>query len=285
MNFEGKTFVVTGGASGIGRGLAIRLMERGGSVAIADMNEDGLAETADIARKTARSNSRITTHKLNVASLEDWQAFRTSVIEEHGHIDGIINNAGVAMGVSAVDMTYDELDWMMSINFNGMVFGTKEFLPHLMDRPEAAIANVSSVFGLFGVPGQAAYNASKFAIRGYTEALAQDLADTNVHVASIHPGHIGTNIAASARIAEANKEEGITEEERNAMGKMFREQGLDPKQAADIILDGIARGDRKILVGKDARRWELLNRVAPNWFSNLFGSKMRAMSETKEFPK
>ena len=266
MDLQGKAFVVTGGASGIGRALTIELMKRGASVASADRDTEGLKETKSLAESASHTNTRCTTHHLDVSNLEEWRTFRDDVIKEHGSIDGIINNAGVAMSVSVEEMSYEQLDWMMSINFNGMVYGTKEFLPHLKQRPEAIIANVSSVFGLFSVNSQSAYCASKFAIRGFTNALEQELQDTPVAVCSIHPGHIGTNIVLSTKESGTLDDSEETEAELARAAKAFKDEGLDPARAAEIIIDGLQKRKRKICVGRDAIWFDRLNRWFPEWF-------------------
>ena len=275
MDFAGKAFVVTGGASGIGRALTIELAKRGASVATADVNMDALEETAELARATAAGNTRIVTYKLDVSKLEEWQAFRNKVLEEFGTIDGIINNAGITVSVPASQMTYADLDRVMGINFYGMVYGTKEFLDHLQERPEAVIANVSSVFGLFGVPTQSAYCASKHAIKGYTTSLAEELRETNVLVTSIHPGHIGTNIVRNAPLAE-----GADEADRDPnVADQFQENGMDPAEAANIILKGIEDKSPRIRIGKDAKMMDRLNRLAPNWFIRKFAERLASFSE------
>jgi len=270
MVFEGKTFVVTGGASGIGRALTVELMKRGASVASADVNMEELEKTAELARARASGNCRVQTYKLDVSKLEEWQAFRDEVLKEFGTVDGIINNAGVTIGVRADEMTYSDLDFVMGINFYGMVYGTREFLDHLKTRPSAVIANVSSVFGLFGVASQSAYCASKHAIKGYTTSLSEELADTDILVTSIHPGHIGTNIVRNARPAEGGAEADENSIANPDFADQFQEQGMDPGEAANIILKGFEDRSPRIRIGKDAVMMDRLNRLAPNWFIKRF---------------
>jgi len=282
MNFEGKAFVVTGGASGIGRALVVELMRRGCSVAAADVDMDGLTETAELARQTAQGNCRLATFKLDVAKLEEWQKFQTDVLEEFGSVDGIVNNAGVTVGVRADEMTYNDLDFVMGINFYGMVYGTREFLDHLKSRPEAVIANVSSIFGLFGVGNQSAYCASKHAIRGYTASLAEELRDSNIHVTSIHPGHIGTNIVRNSRPAEGNDAWEENADQKSRFADEFQTRGMDPVQAANIILKGIKDKNPRIRIGKDAIWIDRINRFAPNWFAKRFTQKLEQMGQAAE---
>lgn len=228
-----------------------------------------------MAKKTGLAKCHISTHKLDVSSLEQWQAFRDAAIAEHGSVDGVINNAGVALDSPVEEMSYEELDWIMSINFKGMVYGTKEFLPHLKSRPEALIANVSSVLGLFSLQNQSGYCASKFAIRGFTGSLAQELKNTNILVSSIHPGHIGTKIARNARTSNS----GLSSRDTEKAASVFERNGLSPKKAAEIIVSGISKNRRKILVGKDALIGDFLNRCFPEWFVDSTNRRMLALLE------
>ena len=266
MDIAGKTIVVTGGASGIGRALAIECRKRGASVALADVDLDGARETLSRTESGSGTATRCTAHRLDVTSLDNWRAFREEVIQEHGVVDGIVNNAGVSFSGSVEDMSYEQLERVMSVNFMGMVYGTKEFLPGLKERPEGFVANVSSVFGLFPMKNQSAYCASKFAIRGFTEVLAQELKSTRVTATSIHPGHIGTNIVQNAR--KQGNVIGVTlsEEEQEAFAKGFKALGLSPARAATIILDGIKKKKTKIVVGRDAVRGDRLSRLFPAMF-------------------
>ncbi len=268
MEIAGKTLVITGGASGIGRALAIEAMRRGASVAVADRDLEGAKETEALASAAAQPDTRCSVHQLDVSSLEQWQAFREEALGERGHVDGIINNAGVSFAGTIQDMSYEQLERVMSVNFMGMVYGTKEFLPLLKQRPEALIANVSSVFGLFPRKRQGAYCASKYAIRGFTEVLAQELKSRPILVASIHPGHIGTDIVRNAR-ADGNVV-GVTlsEEEQAAIADAFKAYGLAPERAAEIILDGVKQGKRKIMVGRDAVRGDRLSRYFPQSYAD-----------------
>lgn len=268
MNIPGKTLVITGAASGIGRGLAIEAVRRGASVALADRDLEGVQETQSLAGEFGQAGTRITAHPLDVASLPQWLAFRDAVVDAHEAIDGIINNAGVSFSGKIKDTSYEQLERVMSVNFMGMVYGSKEFLEILRARPEAVIANVSSVFGLFPKKRQGAYCASKYAIRGFTEVLAQELAPTRVLVCSIHPGHIGTNIVANARADGNVVNSELSQEQEEQVSAAFKAYGLPPEQAARIILDGIAQGKRKIMVGKDAVRSDRLSRLFPERYAD-----------------
>ena len=263
MDYHGKTIVVTGGASGIGQGLVIELAKRGASVATGDRDLAGLDKTLEMAKTKGGRVTVLKAYKLDVTDENAWGDFRQAVLADFGVVDGIINNAGIALTGSASAMSHDDLRRVMDVNFYGMVYGSKAFLDILQARPEAFIANVSSVFGLYGVQDQAAYCASKFAIRGYTESLWEDLKDCRIHVASIHPGHIGTAIVShSTDVSDGDfwTAKGISQEEA---GKRFRELGMPPGQAARIILDGIQAGKKRILVGRDARLMQTVLRFAP----------------------
>lgn len=263
MDYRGKTVVVTGGASGIGQGLVIELANRGANVATGDLNQEGLHETLERAKAQTGTGQILKGYELDVADESAWPVFRQAVITDFGTVDGIINNAGIALTGSAQAMSHVELRRVMDVNFYGMVYGSQAFMDDLQSRPQAFIANVSSVFGLFGVPDQAAYCASKFAIRGYTESLREDLKDSTIHVASIHPGHIGTRIVThSTDVSDGGfwRDKGISQEEA---GKRFRELGMPPARAARIILDGIKAGKARILVGRDAGYMQTVLRLAP----------------------
>ena len=268
MNLTGKRIVITGAASGIGRMLALESGRRGASVVMTDFNEQGLSETAKLFAQE-QPNGSCEQHTLNVSSLQNWREVKAAILANENHIDGIINNAGIAFAGSIEDTSFEELDRVMDINFKGMVYGTKEFLREIKSRPESFIANVSSVFGLYGMKNNSAYCASKFAIRGFTETLIQELRHTNVTVSSIHPGHIGTNIVKNA-LDSGNilGAESISEEEQTNHGDRFRDNGLSPEEAAVIILNGIEQGSRRILVGEDAVQADEYVRQSPESFSD-----------------
>nr|WP_070960803.1 SDR family NAD(P)-dependent oxidoreductase [Hyphomonas sp. Mor2] len=266
MKVSGKTIFITGAASGIGRALAIEGARRGATLALADVDLGGLGETRDLIAAETRNDARCTLHKLDVSSLENWQTVRDDVLAVHGHVDGIINNAGITFAGPVEDTGYDRFERVMAINFMGTVYGTKEFLPALKLRPEAVIANVSSVFGLFPMKKQAAYCASKYAVRGFTEVLHQELKGSGILVSSIHPGHIATKVLRNA--VEAGNTAGVDlpQAHQDFIVDAFEANGLPASTAARIILDGIAGGRRKILVGKDAQRSDWRSRLFPKSF-------------------
>jgi NAD(P)-dependent dehydrogenase (short-subunit alcohol dehydrogenase family) len=252
--------VITGAASGIGRALAIRLArEPIAGIAIADVNQEGLAETARLINKP---NPRVTTHVVNVADEEQMRAFVEEVTNQHERVTHVINNAGVALGGNVRDVSLDDIRWLMSINFWGVVYGTKLFLPVLEKQKSAHIVNVSSVFGLVAPPGQAAYAASKFAVRGFSEALRHELENTNISVSVVHPGGIKTNIANNSRIGAGVK---LTEAERLEKIERFNKHlaATTPEQAAETIVKGIKARQSRIVIGSDARLLSLFGRLFP----------------------
>ena len=199
QHLSGRVAAITGAASGIGRALAIELAGRGTHLGLVDVDEAGLAET--VAACEGRG-VKVTSRRVDVADRSEVEAWAEAVVAEHGAIHLVVNNAGVALGATVEAMAHDDLEWLMGVNFWGVVHGTRAFLPHLLVAGEGHIVNVSSVFGLFSVPAQSAYNASKFAVRGFTDALRMelDLAGAGVSCTTVHPGGIKTNIARNARM-------------------------------------------------------------------------------------
>lgn len=273
MNLDGKTLLITGGASGIGRELIYEAIRRGASVAIADRNVEGAEETRESAKRLLQADQRCSVHALDVSDLDRWCAVRQEVLAEHGAVDGLINNAGITFAGSVEDTDYERFESVMAINFMGMVYGCKEFLPLLKERPEAVLANVSSVFGLVPKTSQSAYCSSKYAIRGFTGVLAQELKDTNVTVASVHPGHIGTDIVINAQKSGNVVNGEMSEEYLAVYGQEFKRLGLSPAKAACIILGGLEEGREFIAVGSDARRTALLSRLFPRRYADWFNRR------------
>jgi len=264
-NLSGGVAVVTGAASGIGRALALALAREGMTLALADRDEKGLHETVLL---IARAGGTASLHVLDVADEAGVNAFAQDVLREHGRVTIVANNAGVSIFGTVQELETDEIAWLMNVNFWGVVYGTKAFLPALLAQPEACIVNTSSVFGLWGPPGQSAYAASKFAVRGFSEALRGELLGTNVHVLTVHPGGIKTAIARSARVARAADAELAAK-----TTKTFDERFLTtpPEVMAAAIVDGIKRNRDRVVAGTDAPRIDLLTRLfptrAPRWFS------------------
>src|SRR6267142_890627 len=243
--------VVTGAGSGIGRALAQQLAAAGSALAIADIDEAGRAETTQLLGKKA---ALVTATVLEVADEAGVSAVAEDVSRRHGRVTVLINNAGVAMEGSFEEISLDDFRWLMNINFWGVVYGVM-----LKREQRAHIVNISSVFGLIAPPGQSAYSASKFAVRGFTESLRHELARTTVHVSCVHPGGIRTAIARHARVGAGVKKNGL-EEKVVLFEKMLR---TSPEEAAARILRGVERSEPRILIGSDARQIDFVQRLRP----------------------
>lgn len=248
---------VTGAGNGIGRALALRLAEeKVVALALADINAEALAETA---KMLEGAGLRVTTHVVNVADLAEMQKFAEEVLAVHGRVTHLINNAGVSLFGNVTEVSIEDLHWLMNINFWGTVYGVKLFLPVLLEQPSAHIVNVSSVFGMIAPAGNAAYSASKFAVRGFTEALRHELEGTNVAVSCVHPGGVSTDIARRGRLGAgagpSAKEEGV-----KFHAKVSK---TTPDEAARQIIRGIKRRSKRILAGRDARLIDVIQRTSP----------------------
>jgi len=265
-NLQAKIAVVTGAGSGIGRALALNLADEGCDLAIADINTKNLQDTAEL---LDQKNCRYSLHTVDVADRKNYPKFVSAVLEQHQHVDLVINNAGVSHTDTVEDTLYEDFDWIMGINFWGMVYGSKEFLPHLKTRPEAHIVNLSSVFGVIGVPTQATYNATKFGIRGFTEALRQELRPTSVNVTCVHPGGIRTNIVRNSRTYKGP--DGL-EIDQELMVKLFdRITPTSPDKAAKTIINGIKKNKRKVLIGADAKVISIMQWLMPTRYEDIMG--------------
>jgi short-subunit dehydrogenase len=247
MHYDGKTAVITGAGSGIGRALAMDLAGRGAQLAISDVDAARVAETAAACE---RAGARVRHYPLDVADRSAVLEHAEQVVADFGQVNLVVNNAGVGLMANVVDMSWEDLDWLIGINFWGVVHGTKAFLPHLIASGDGYLVNVSSVFGLIGVPSQSAYNAAKFAVRGFTEALRQEMLISRdpVGVSCVHPGGIRTNIARDARSSE---DASPAEREKQAQD-FARVARTTPEQAARTILRGVDRRKARILIGADA---------------------------------
>ncbi len=263
--FEGRVAAVTGAASGIGRALAEELARRGAHLALADVDEVGLAET--VTRCEGRGVKVTATH-LDVADRDAVFAWADQVVDDHGSVNLIANNAGVALGATVEAMSYEDLEWLMGVNFWGVVHGTKAFLPHLEASGDGHVVNVSSVFGLVSIPSQSAYNAAKFAVRGFTEALRMEfeIADSCVSATTVHPGGIRTNIARNARVDASVAGFGGGEDPGTALDRMAR---TSPRTAARRILAGVERDRRRILIGPDAVALDLVSRLPAGLYQRV----------------
>ncbi|MCR9165666.1 MAG: SDR family NAD(P)-dependent oxidoreductase [Nannocystaceae bacterium] len=252
-NFRGRVAVITGAASGIGRALSVALADEGCDLALVDVNEAELTQTAALA---LRRGVRVSTHPTDVSSREAMQALPDAVQREHGRADIVVNNAGVTVAANLEDQDLDDFEWLVGINVWGVVYGCKFFLPMLRQSDDAYIVNLSSMFGLVGVPGQSSYCLSKFAVRGFSEAIAAELADTNVRVMSVHPGGISTNIVRDARW-------GDDREGHSRAMRFFETQAMPPEAAAQRIIDGMRRGASRKLITKEAYLTDAVKRLIP----------------------
>ncbi len=249
-----RVAAVTGAGSGIGRALAHELAALGYALALADRNEAALAETV----REVEGRTKVSSHVVDVADKAQVDAFAEHVLAEHGRVDLLINNAGVGLAGNVDEVEVAEIEWLMNINFWGTVYGVKAFLPALKHAGDATIVNISSVYGLFGPPGQAAYAASKFAVRGFSESLRAELRDAGVHVVTVHPGGVKTNIVRNSRISA-----GTDHERALARGRKYEEVALKqhPHKAARDIVDGIRRRADRVLIGDDAVQIDLIVRA------------------------
>jgi NADP-dependent 3-hydroxy acid dehydrogenase YdfG len=270
-NFTGKVAVVTGAASGIGRCLALQLAQQGCHVALADIDEEMLSQSRDeiVAQLDSGSEVKLTLHRLDVANQAQVEDFAKDVVAQHGKVNLVINNAGVALGAAVDRAEYDDMHWLMNINFWGVVHGCKAFLPFLQQSGEGYIVNVSSVFGLMAVPTQSIYNASKFAVRGFSEALRIELLDQPITVSTAFPAGIKTNIAKNARVVDAD--EHSTDDRKDDMEKLFITTAED---AAKEILAGVKKSKPRILVGKGAGWVDFLTRLMPVLVSHHVAQKV-----------
>ena len=265
-SFDGKVAAITGAGSGMGRTLALSLARRGCSLAVSDVDERGLAETVELAGKHP---VRVTSKRVDVSKREQMYAWADDVIRDHGKCHLIFNNAGVSHTSTIEGLDYADFEWIMGINFWGVVYGTKAFLPHLKAAGEGHIINTSSLFGLLAIPSQATYNATKFAVRGFTEALREELELTRSPVSAtcVHPGGIKTNIARSARVRQDPTGLGRSQEQMAAEFEQLLR--TTPAQAAEIICRGVDAGKARILVGPDAYVFDALARVTPTHYYDV----------------
>lgn len=273
-NLNGKVAVITGAGSGMGKELAIQLAAKGAKVALNDWNGENLQATVDIVKK---NGGTVIAKRYDVANRAAVYAFKEEVLSEFGQVDIVINNAGIALPSYTVEeVDYDEFEKLMNINFWGVVYGTKAYLPHLQTRPEAVVANTSSIFGIMGFPTQGPYCAAKFAVKGFTESLRLELAkeESKVRTLSIHPGRIFTNIVRNVD----HKEGTVTEAEKAEMAKQFDEggDGTTAADAAKQIIQSIQKQKVRLLIGSDARFIDKLVRLMPTKYANMVLKRLGA---------
>jgi NADP-dependent 3-hydroxy acid dehydrogenase YdfG len=275
QGFAGKVAVVTGAGSGIGQALAIELGRSGAKLAISDVDLEGLAQTEE---QLKAIGAPVKSDRLDVTEREAFLAYAEAVNEHFGKVNQIYNNAGIAFTGDIEVSQFKDIERVMDVDYWGVVNGTKAFLPYVIASGDGHIINVSSVFGLFSVPGQAAYNAAKFAVRGFSEALRQEmiLARHPVAVTTVHPGGIKTGIARNATAAE-----GL---DRDELAKLFdkRLARTRPRRAAEVILDAVRKKKARVLVGMDAKVLDLMVRVAGPYYQQVFGPVLGRLLPRKQ---
>jgi butyryl-CoA dehydrogenase len=268
-NFENKVVVITGAGSGIGRALALEFRKLGAKLALNDLSEPTLLATVAMLGESGGIYHRA----FDVANRMDFYQFADDVAAHYGRVDVVINNAGVAISkLTAAEVSIEDYEWILGVNLWAMMYGSLAFLPHLRKQKESSIVNLSSVFGIHGIPYQAAYCTTKFGIRGFTESMAleEQMNETGVTVTSVHPGGIKTNIARSSRYA------GKDEKSTQQFEKAFI---TTPEKAAQAIIKAIRRKKTRVLVGPDAKVLYFLNRLAPRfttWYLLRFARKVAA---------
>ena len=268
QQLNNKVFVVTGAGSGIGKALALALDKEGAKLALNDINESALAATA------SELQQNCLTRAFSVAERDSWEQFKTNILKQFGHVDAVINNAGIAHEAVAIEhLREQDLKLVMDINFYGVVNGTQTFLPELAKRSEAAIINVSSIFGITAVGLQGAYCASKFAVRGYTETLRMEALSyyPNLVVSVVHPGGIDTNVAENAITAGSR-----TDEERKKDASNFKQTFItSPTKAAHTIIKELKQKNTRIMIGIDSKIMDYTARLMPVSYSKRILNQMK----------
>ena len=271
MKLNDKVAAITGAGSGIGRATALCLAGHGVHLSLSDVDARGLAETA---RLLGGMPVKVTTAVVDVADRAAVEQWARLSVEQHGRVNIVINNAGVVVNATVETLTHEALEWLMNINFWGVVNGTQAFLPWLKQADEGLVVNISSVFGIVGVPTQGAYNASKFAVRGFSEALAQelDIAGSKVRCCCVHPGGIRTNIVRSSRTIAGGS---YLDDATRATALFDRLAATTAEQAARTLVDGIRRDKRRILIGPDATLIDLAQRLMPVMYQKILAAFVR----------
>jgi NAD(P)-dependent dehydrogenase (short-subunit alcohol dehydrogenase family) len=273
-DIRGAIAVVTGAGSGIGRALAQKLARCGAQVALADVNSTGLEGTRKLLGGAAAR-----TYTVDVGKAAAVEQFARQVQQDFGRASLLVNNAGVALFGTFAEVSLGDMEWLMQINFWGVVYCCKFFLPLLEREPEAHIVNVSSIYGLIGPPGQTAYASSKFAVRGFSESLREELrATTDIRVTTVHPAGVATPIADNARAGKGSRAEA-----REQAKALFRKVAvIKPEEAARVIVKGIIGNKTRVLIGADAYRLDLIQRVLPGRASALYADAMAKRSAAAE---
>ena len=258
-----KVVVITGAGSGIGRALALNLAGKGSLLALSDVDEVGLAETVSLVERAGVTKVR--SDRLDVADRDAFSRYALDVVEDFGRVNVVVNNAGVALAGDLTDLEYPDMDWIIGINFWGVVHGTKEFLPHVIASGDGHVVNLSSLFGLVSMPGQSMYNASKYAVRGMTEALREEMliAKHPVGVTAVHPGGIKTAIARNSRVSAKENQAATADFFDKKLAKMT------PERAAEIIVRGILKNKARVLVGLDAHAIHTAAKLAGSRYQDV----------------
>ena len=266
MEISGKVFVVTGGGNGIARELVLQLLDQGASVAAVDVSKDGLSETAQLAKKHSKN---LTTHVVDITDRKKVESLHKEIMTKHGHADAVVNVAGIIQPfVKVNDLDFSAIDRVINVNLYGTLNMIKTFLPTLLERPEAYIANVSSMGGYAPVPGQTVYGATKAAVKLLTEGLHSELMETNVHVTAIYPGAIATNIAQNSGMEiPANAESSQSSSFKTTTAQV----------AAETIINAIKKNAYKVFIGSDAKTMDRLTRLMPERAAKIIYNNMKTL--------
>ncbi len=268
---DGRVVVITGAASGIGRALAVACAGRGSLLALSDVDEVGLAETARLAREAGAVEMR--TDRLDVGDRAAWPVYVEGVVGQLDRVNVLVSNAGVSLTGDVLDLDYEDLDWIVATNFWGVVHGTKAFLPHLIASGDGHVVTMSSLFGLMSVPTQSAYHATKYAVRGFSESLREEMlvAGHPVGVTVVHPGGIRTGIVRHGRAVSGVDQE---EQARRFDSELAR---TEPERAAEVILSGVLAGKARVLVGLDAHVYHQAARLLGSRYQDLIARRARRL--------
>lgn len=275
-SLKDKVVVITGAGSGIGRALAVNLAEKGSVLALSDVNEAGLAETVELAQ--AAGSPQVHSARLDVADRAAFEEYAAAVLAKFERVNVVVNNAGVALAGDLVDLEWGDIDWILGINLMGVLHGTKLFLPAIIESGDGHVVNISSLFGLVSMPGQSIYNASKYGVRGMTEALREEMliAGHKVGVTAVHPGGIKTAIARSARVS--------AKEDAAATAKLFDEvlARTTPEKAAEVIVNGILKNQARVLIGLDAHIVHNFGKYTGSRYQDLIALGAKRVLKTKK---